>query len=399
MIPYGRQLIEEDDLEAVAEVLRSSYLTTGPLVERFEEAFSGVTGAASTIVCNSGTAALHLASMAADLGEGDVAIVPAITFLATANAPSMTGAQIVFADVDPDTGLLTRDTLLDALDRADAVGNARAVLPVHLNGHCVDMPEIADIARSRGMVIIEDACHALGGNVPGPGNELVPVGACAFSDMAAFSFHPVKTIAMGEGGAVTTNNATAAERMQLLRNHGMTRNPDEFQRTDQAYDSSGGLNPWYYEMTALGWNYRAPDINCALGLSQLSKLERFARRRRELASRYAEQLGELAPIVQPVMQHSDQDPVCHLMAILIDFAKIGLSRRDMMVKLLEEGIGTQVHYIPVPDQPYWRGAVDTPPLPGAKNYYERILSLPLHVAMTDADVDAVCNALSDIVRS
>ena len=391
-IPYGRQRIEDDDIAAVADVLKSDFLTTGPVVEAFESKLAEVTGAAHAISCSSGTSALHLAAMSLDLKPGDHAVVSAMTFLATANAARYVGAEVTFADVDPDTGLMTPDTLADALERAGS--KAKVVFPVHINGQAADMVELRAITT---LPIVEDACHALGGAHPGPANTLVPVGSCAFSDMATFSFHPVKTVAMGEGGALTTNDADLAWRLRRLRNIGMTREVDEFQEHAQALDASGDANPWYYEMPELGFNYRASAIHCALGLSQLGKLNQFVADRDHLMAHYHDRLRTLAPVVYPVSAVPGCRPSWHICVVFIDFAQAGTDRATVMRALTAKGIGTQVHYLPVNRQPYYRQRYGETALAGADAYYDRILTLPLQVGMTSDDVDYVLQCLTEVL--
>ncbi|MGE0734855.1 MAG: UDP-4-amino-4,6-dideoxy-N-acetyl-beta-L-altrosamine transaminase [Alphaproteobacteria bacterium] len=393
-LPYGRQTIEDDDIAAVAAVLRGDWLTTGPAVEAFERALAQRTGARHAVVCNSGTAALHLAMAALDIGPGDAVIVPAITFLASANAARYVGAEVVFADVDAATGLLRAEDVAAALKRVGAL-RPRAVLPVHLGGHIADLPAIA--AAAPGLAVIEDACHALGGAYARGAAE-VPVGACADSVAACFSFHPVKLIAMGEGGAVTTNDAALANRLARLRSHGMERDAGRWGDAELGF-TDGAANPWYYEMPELGWNYRASDINCALGLSQLSKLDRFLQRRRQLAAAYDRHLEPLAPIVRPVPRPAGQQGGWHLYGVAIDFARAGVSRAELMRRLRATGIGTQVHYIPVHRQPYYRRRYGALALPDADAYYARCLSLPLYPAMTDADAARVAAALAAALHS
>lgn len=383
ILPYGRQAIDEDDIAEVARALRSDFLTTGPRVAEFEAAFAAATGAAHAVACNSGTAALHLAVLSLDLGRGEAAVVPALTFLATANVVRMTGAEVVFADVDPLTGLLTPETLLTACKRADDAGlRVRAALPVHLNGRICDMPGLSAVAAQRGMELVEDACHALG--VDG-------IGAAAHSAAACFSTHPVKAIATGEGGVVTTRDETRAARMRRLRSHGMTHDASRFENRDAGL-SGGEPNPWYYEMAEIGWNYRMPDVLCALGISQLKKLPRFHARRREIAARYAELLAPLAPAVRPVSP-PDVTHGWHLYAVHIDFAAIGTTRARLMKALRDEGIGTQVHYIPLHWQPYYRKRYGELALDGAETYYEQCLSIPCFPSMSDGDVERVALTL------
>lgn len=381
-LPYGRHTIDDADIAAVAEVLRGDWLTTGPTVAAFEAVFAKATGAAHAISSANGTAALHLAALALGLKAGDVVIVPTLTFLATANAVRFVGGDVQFADVDPETGLLTPETLEVAV--AAASGRAKAVFPVHLNGQCCDMAGIAAVAARYGLAVVEDACHVLGG---------LDVGACAHSAMAAFSLHPVKAIAAGEGGVVTTNDAAIAERIARLRNHGMIREPDRFVNQGEAFDDCGSPNPWYYEMPELGFNYRLSDIHAALALSQLAKLDRFIATRRTLAARYDAGLAALGPLIRPVGRMPGQNPAWHLYVTLIDFERIGKSRATVMAALRAKGIGAQVHYLPVHRQPYYRTRYGALHMPGARSYYARALSLPLFPSMDEADVDRVIEAL------
>lgn len=365
MLPYGRQLIEEDDIDAVAEALRGDFLTTGPKIEEFEKSLCGVTGAKYAVVCNSGTAALHLAGIALGLKEGDAVIVPSLTFLATANAVRHCGAEVVFADVDPDTGLMGPEHLEDALKRCGALKPC-AVYPVHLTGQRADMQAIKRTADKKDLKIITDACHALG-----------VAGDCAHENMCCFSFHPVKAVAMGEGGAVTANDKEYADKMRIMRSHGMVKNET--------------VGPWVYEMSAPGYNYRATDVQCALGLSQLKKLDRFLARRRALAVRYDGLLGDIAPV-------RVRDHAWHLYSVRVDFDGLGTGRAAVMRALCERGIGSQVHYIPVHKQPYYRARYGEIELPGAQRYYERTLSLPLFPGMKDEDVDFVAETLKEILE-
>ena len=381
LLPYGRQTIEDDDIAAVAEALRADFLTTGPRVEAFEGAFAQAVGATYAVACANGTAALHLAMLALDVQPGEVCIVPSITFLATANCARFVGAEVVFADVDPLTGLMTRDTLGEALDRA-AGRRVRAVLPVHLRGDVAELPALAALAERAGAVLVEDAPHALGSTMQF-GDQAATVGDGRWGAMATFSFHPVKTIATGEGGMVTTNDAALAERLRTFRTHGMVR--------------PAGGEPWWYEMPEIGFNYRLPDILCALGLSQLSKLPRFAARRRELADRYQQRLAALAPTVVAASRPAGSDPVLHLMTVLIDFEAAGRTRRQVVDGLAARGVGSQVHYIPVHRQPCYQNLYGSLELPGAEAWYARCLSLPLFPGMADDDVDRVVAALSAAV--
>jgi UDP-4-amino-4,6-dideoxy-N-acetyl-beta-L-altrosamine transaminase len=390
-LPYGRQMIEDDDISAVVDVLKGDWLTTGPAVQNFEQAFCTATRALHTVACSSGTAALHLAYEAIGLNPGDVAIIPSVTFLATANAARYLGAQILFSDVDPLNGLMRPCDLKEAIKRA---GDRRVklIVPVHLGGQCENLAEIVKIAEDRS--IVEDACHALGAQY---GIENSFVGACEHSHASVFSFHPVKTIAMGEGGAVTTNNAETASRMQQMRNHGMNTGDHPFENTENAYNSSGTINPWYYETQALGYNYRASDIHCALGQSQLSKLSRFVEKRRAIASCYDRALTALAPHVRPVSRTPNCQPGLHLYQVLIDFNTLSIDRSALMEELKKRGIGSQVHYIPLHLQPYFSEQYGIQSFPGAEAFYRQTLSLPLFPMMDETDVTHVVTALADII--
>ncbi len=381
VLPYGRQTIEDDDIAAVVAALKADFLTTGPTVEAFETAFAETVGARHAVACANGTAALHLAMLALDVQPGEVVIAPSITFLATANCARFVGAEVVFADVDPQSGLMTPETLSEALSRVGG-RRLRAVLPVHLRGDVANLPELAALAADAGAVLVEDAPHALGSTMTF-GNVGERVGDARHSAMATFSFHPVKTIATGEGGMVTTNDFALASRLRALRSHGMVR-PD-------------GADPWWYEMPELGFNYRLPDILCALGLSQLAKLPRFAARRRALAKAYETALAPLAPVVQIAARPAWSDPVLHLLVALIDFTAAGMTRRDLVDRLRDRGVGSQVHYIPVHAQPYYRARYGDLDLPGAEAWYDRCLSLPLYPGMTDDDVGRVAEALRSIL--
>ena len=381
-LPYGRQTIEDDDIAAVAEALRDDFLTTGPRVEAFETAFAAAVGAQHAVACANGTAALHLTMLALDVRPGDVCIVPSITFLATANCARYVGAEVAFADVDPASGLMTPKNLEAAVARA---GQRRiaAVLPVHLRGDVAELPALRRIADSAGAALVEDACHAVGARMTFD-NVPARAGDNRWSEMAVFSFHPVKTLTTAEGGMITTADAGYAERLRRFRSHGMVRR--------------AGAEPWWYEMPEIGFNYRLPDVLCALGLSQLAKLPRFAARRRALAARYEAALAPLAPVVRPATRPPGSDPALHLMTVLIDFAAAGKTRVEVVEALRARGIGSQVHYIPVHRQPYYvdrYGALD---LPGADAWYARCLSLPLFPAMADADVDRVAEALGEVLN-
>lgn len=400
-IPYGRQYLDEADIQAVTQVLRGDWLTQGPSVGWFEKSFAAHVGARHGVACANGTAALHLALLALGIGPGDAVIVPSITFLATTNVVRHVGADVVFADVDPHTGLMRRQDAEAALKRAAARGwRMRAIMPVHLAGQPADMAGLADLAAAKGLVLVEDACHAAGTQLAGTdGSTLMAVGACDRSAVACFSFHPVKTMATGEGGMVTTNDDELAAALRRHVSHGMSRDEADFTRTDAAYGADGKPNPWYYEMAAPGFNYRLTDIQAALGLSQLAKLDRFVAARRTLVETYDRAFAPLAPWLRPVARVADAAPGWHLYPVLVDYAALGLDRSAFMGLLRQQGIGTQVHYIPVHSQPYYQQLYGPLDLPGAESWYRRCLSLPLFAGMAMTDLERVVAAVTDVVTS
>jgi len=388
---YGRQYIDDEDIRAVTAALRGDFLTSGPAVEQFEDSIKTIAHARHAISCSSGTAGLHIACHALNLGPGQCAIVPSLTFLATANAVVMTGAEVVFCDVDPHTGIMRPDHLEDALSRCTFP--PRAVLPVHLCGQTADMAGIASIARAKGMGIIEDACHAFGTAYEDGGR----VGDGRHSDMTMFSFHPVKAITTGEGGAVTTNDDGLATQLRRLRSHGMVRTREDFKQADMAFDPGGQPNPWYYEMPDYGYNYRLTDIQAALGTSQIEKLPRFIETRARLKTAYDRNLAPLAPHVMSLPNIPGCKPAWHIYPVSIDFEQASISRGAVMRALNEAGIGCQVHYIPVHSQPYYRAKNPGLSLPGAQAYYARTLTLPLHVHMEENDVEYAVQTLARIL--
>ena len=388
-LPYGRHLIEPDDIAAVTEVLALGHLAQGPRVAAFETALAERLGARHVKATSSGTAALHLALTALDVGPGDLCVVPAISFLSTATAARMCGAEVLFADVDPVSGLLTPETLRQAL--TTAAWPVRVVLPVHLGGRMCETEALADLAGEAGARLVEDCAHAVGSR---RGEERA--GDCARSAAACFSFHPVKTIACGEGGAVSTNDPALAARIARLRNHGVTHDASLMVDPELSLDAQGERHPWSYEQLELGYNYRMTDVEAALGASQLTKLDRFMARRRELAEAYDRLLEPLAPVVRPIVAGEGQTPSLHLYAVHIDFEALGQTRDQVMRALAEQGIGSQVHYIPLHRQPYFKDRYSALRLPGADAYYAGVLALPLFPAMADGDPERVARALSAI---
>ncbi|TWT64588.1 UDP-4-amino-4,6-dideoxy-N-acetyl-beta-L-altrosamine transaminase [Allorhodopirellula solitaria] len=383
MIPYGRQSIDETDIEAVANALRSDWLTQGPAIDAFEASLAQRCQSRYAVACNSGTAALHMAYAAADVGPGTVVVVPANTFLATANAAIYLGAEVRFCDVDSQTGLMTAETLAAALS-SDVRQRVRAVAPVHFAGQACDMAAIADTVNRLcpQAVVVEDASHAIGG----VHQDGVPVGSLGHAAMVTFSFHPVKHIAAGEGGAVTTDCPELQNKLNQFRCHGMTKDPGELRRPEEG--------PWYYEMHTPGFNYRIPEMSCALACSQLKKLDRFITRRREIAERYLDELRNVSHLKLP-SSHTLNTSAWHLFCLHVDFQSLGCDRAELMQRLVNCGVGTQVHYYPVPLQPFYvdRYQHTASQFPGAVGHYDRALSIPVFPAMTDAEVKQVISSV------
>jgi len=376
LLPYGHQSVDEADIQAVVATLRSDWLTTGPRIAEFEEAFAARTGAGHAVSFSSGTAALHAAAFAAGLKSGDEAITSPLTFVATANCVLYQQAVPVFADVSPDT--LNLDPELAA---ARLTPRTRVILPVDYAGHPADLSPILDLAERRGLVVIEDASHALGAGYKGR-----HVGSVAH--MTVFSFHPVKHITTGEGGMVTTDNAKFAETLRRFRNHGISSDARQRQAAGQ----------WHYEMVLLGFNYRLTDIACALGIQQLKKLEANLARRRQIAARYTAAFREIPEVVPPAVRH-DINPAWHLYPIRLDRARLKADRGQVFAALRAENIGVNVHYIPVHLHPYYheRFGYRGGEYPVAEDAYERLISLPMFHGMSDQDVDDVIRAVEKVM--
>lgn len=379
MIPYGRQSIVQADIDAVIDVLKSDFLTQGPAVTSFERALVEKTGAAHAVAVANATAALHIACLALDLGPGDRLWTTPITFVASANCALYCGAMVDFVDVDPETFNMCPDALEAKLKVADRAGTLpKVIVPVHMCGQSPDMERIARIARTYGIHIIEDASHAVGASYCGQ-----PVGSCAYSDITVFSFHPVKIVTTGEGGAALTNDAALAARMERLRTHGITR--------VEALMTGSSDGPWYYQQIELGYNYRMTDIQAALGVSQLSRLDTFVERRRTLAARYDAALRGLALDLPGRMDKANSS--WHLYVIRLHDASRRLQAfRDLRAR----GIGVNLHYIPVHLQPYYRQFGFGPgDFPVAEDYYSRAISIPLYPGLTGAERDEVVGAITE----
>jgi len=364
-VPYGRQWIDEDDIQSVVEVLRSDFLTTGPMVRRFEEGLERYTGARHAVALNSGTSALHAAYFAAGLRPGDEIVTTPLTFAATANAALYLGAQVRFVDVEPDTGNLDPAALPQALSE-----RTRLIVPVDYTGHPSDYDAIVKVARTHGLRVVADAAHSLGARYKGR-----PVGTLA--DATELSFHPVKPVTTAEGGAVLTNDPALAERVGAFRSHGIVRDPARMHQDE---------GPWYYEVQHLGYNYRLTDVQSALGLSQLQKLDAFIARRRAIAKRYFENLRDLPQLLLPTVR-PDVEPGWHLFVVRVVEPE---RRRVFFERLRELGLGVQVHYVPVHWHPIYRElGFKRGQFPQAEDFYARAVSLPIFPKMSDADVDSV----------
>lgn len=389
MIPYGKHHIDEDDIQAVVDVLRSGILTQGPAIEAFEQAITEYVGVKYAVAVSSGTAALHLSALAAGVGPGTSLITSPITFVASANAALYAGGRAVFADIDPDTVNMSPNALKDALAKNT---DAHVVIPVHFAGLPCDMPAIKSIADQAGAVVIEDAAHALGASY----TDGQRVGSCAYSLMTIFSFHPVKAIAAGEGGMITTNDEPTYRKLLRLRSHGINKLDDPMQLPEQA-ETNSVRDPWYYEMQELGFHYRISDMQCGLALSQLKKLDRFIARRLALVKRYDEAFAGMRNC-RPAQAAGREQSGHHLYVLQIDFDSIGLSRAQLMRELKSRGIGSQVHYIPVPAHPLYRRLGFRPEdYPNAQKYYQKTLSIPLFYDLTDEQQEQVISSVKELV--
>jgi perosamine synthetase len=378
LLPYGKQWIDDADIESVVQVLRSDWLTTGPTVAAFEEAFAAFVGAEHAVAVSNGTAALHSAMFALGIQPGDEVIVPTMTFAATANCVVFQGGTPVFADVDAETLLLT-----PAEVERHMTQHTRAVLAVDYAGQPCDYDALRALTDQHGIALVDDACHAVGGSY-----RHRPVGTLA--DLNTFSLHPVKHITSGEGGVITTSNAEFAQSMRIFRNHGIT--TDHRQRQQQG--------SWFYEMVDLGYNYRLTDFQCALGITQLSKLPDWVACRQQIARRYDEAFAAM-PGIQPLRVQENVAHAYHLYVIQFDPARLSVPRTDLFAALRAEGIGVNVHYIPVHLHPYYRHHFKTQPgmCPVAEAAYARIISLPIFPRMTDADVEDVIAALHKVIEA
>jgi UDP-4-amino-4,6-dideoxy-N-acetyl-beta-L-altrosamine transaminase len=397
-IPYGRQKIDRDDIDAVVKVLESDFLTQGPTIEKFEKLFCNKVKTRFAVSCANGTAALHLAMLAAGVDKGDRVIAPPITFVASANCARFNNADVIFADIDSNSLCLSPVRCEQELERAKKQNRKiKAVVTVDLAGHPCDMQAFSVLKKKYGFVWIQDACHSPGAQWVDNKGISRKTGEWDQPDFTVFSFHPVKHMTCGEGGMITTHSQDLAQKLRDFRTHGITKDFKRFSSPESAFDEEGNLNPWYYEMQVLGYNYRLTDIQAALGMSQLKKLDMFIARRREIVSQYQQKLADVGFLEFPRV-HPDVKHAYHLAIVLIDFEKLKKSRAKVMNELKDLGIGTQVHYIPIPLMPYYSEPDCTAEIPEAMDYYRKTLSIPCFPAMTDEDVDMVCDAIKKVVK-
>ena len=400
MIPYGKHYIDESDIQSVVNVLRHGMLTQGPKVAEFENKIANYVGAKYAVAVANGTAALHLACMALEIGGGDEVITTPNTFVATSNSILYVGAKPVFVDINNHTLNIDIDQIEKAILNSS---NIKAIFPVHFAGLPCDMERIKQLADKYNLVIVEDASHALGATY----NDGTKVGNCQYSDMTILSFHPVKGIAAGEGGMITTNDKSLYRKLTLLRSHGITKGNFEFPgisypdssliNKDKALEN-GELKRWYYEMQYLGYNYRITDIQCALAISQMNKIDLFLDARKSMA-KYYDQAFSGAPNIAPLQAHGRDNSSHHIYVVSIDFDKVGISRHQFMQKLAEQGVGSQVHYIPVVNQPYYQDmgyGIDQ--YPSTNQYYQSTLSIPLYYGLSNADQKLVVSSIKELLN-
>ena len=387
MIPYGKHFIDEQDIQAVVDVLRSGFLTQGPVIQQFENSFAQYVGAKYAVAVSSCTAGLHLAALAAGMCSGDTLITSPITFVASANAGIYAGGNVAFADINSKTINMDPDALVSSLEKNPST---KVVVPVHFAGLPCEMESIKSICDAAGAAVVEDAAHALGATYKN-GKR---VGSCCYSLMTVFSLHPVKAIAAGEGGVITTNDQQVYRKLLRLRSHGINKLDDFFTETSQAF-SGNKLNPWYYEMQELGYHYRITDIQCALALSQLNKLSSFLARRRKIASTYIDYFQD-HPFICPAQPCGEtQRNAHHLFVVRIKYDDLNITRAQFMETMRSNGIGTQVHYIPVSLHPYYkRKSSSSWILPNAYNYYDEALSIPCFYSLSIDQQMFVCETIN-----
>jgi len=386
MIPYGKQDVSQDDIDAVVDVLKSDYLTQGPIVPKFEKSLSDFTKAKYSVVVNSATSALHIACKALEVGPGDIVWTSAITFVASANCALYCGADVDFVDIDSNSYNICIESLTKKLELARLSGNLPKVLiPVHLSGQSCDMKSIFELSKEYGFAIIEDASHAIGGM-----NADEPIGNCKFSDIAVFRFHPVKIITSGEGGAALTNNPELDKNMRLFASHGITRNTKLMENVPDG--------PWYYEQLSLGSNYRMTELQAALGLSQMSRINSFIQKRHQIAKRYNDELKHL-PLTLPA-QGNEHYSSYHLYIIRLKLDAIQKSHKEIFEELRREGLGVNLHYIPVYHHPYFKKlGFKKGYCPEAENYYREAISIPIYFGLSDELQDQAIETISKVLST
>ncbi len=385
MIYYGKQNVNEADIKAVVDVLQSDFLTQGPVLEQFEKKVAEYCGAKYAVAVTNATSALHIACRAAGLGEGDILWTSPITFTASANCGRYCGADVDFVDIDAATYNMSVDELAKKLQKAKEDGRLpKVVVPVHLAGQSCDMKRIHELSVEYGFTVLEDASHAIGADYLD-----TKVGSCAYSDMAVFSFHPVKIITTGEGGMVLTNNKELYKKLCLYRSHGITRNTELM-----THEADG---PWYYQQIDLGYNYRMTELQAALGFSQMDRLDEFVARRRYLVDRYNELLQDLPVVTPHVLEGAN--PSWHLYMLRVDFSRAKLDKVQLFEEMKKRGIVLNLHYIPVHTQPYYQElGFKQGDFPQSEKYYEEIFTLPLYYGLTDEQQDDVVAALQDCLK-
>lgn len=384
MIYYGKQSIDEADIQAVEEVLRSDFLTQGPAIEKFERSVAAYCGVKYAVAVTNATSALHIACLAAGLGKGDILWTSPITFVASANCGLYCGASVDFVDIDEKTYNMSVNALEEKLRQAKKENRLpKIVVPVHLAGQSCDMRRIRELSETYGFTVLEDASHGVGADY-----LKTKVGSCTFSDMAVFSFHPVKIITTGEGGMVLTNDKTLYERLILYRSHGITRDPAKM-----THEADG---PWYYQQITLGFNYRMTDIQAALGASQMTRLDAFVARRRELAARYNALLKDFPLVTPDVMKGAD--PSWHIYIVRMVFGQIGKTKRQIFEEMKERGVVLNLHYIPVHRQPYYEKlGFRQGDFPHSEKYYEEAFTLPLYYSLANDEQDYIVESLWSVL--
>lgn len=382
LLSYGKQQISSEDIQAVVDVLKSDYLTQGPKVKEFEDAICRYTQAKYAVAVSSGTAALHLSVAALKIEKGKIGITSPNSFVASANCLIYNGLKPYFADIDPRTYNIDPREIRKKLSK-----DTKVLIPVHFAGQPADLREIYKIAKDNNLFVIEDASHAIGSMY-----KHSKIGSCKYSDMTVFSFHPVKTMTTGEGGMITTNDKTLYDRLMILRTHGITRNPALFVNKEDYF-------PGYYEMHELGFNYRLTDIQAALGISQLQRLDEFVKRRRKIVHKYNQVFKNLSNVQTP-FESQDVYSAFHLYVLLIDFNKIGYTRNKLILELKSKKIGTQVHYIPINRQPFYSQNYNLPKedYTNAEDYYNKALSIPLYPNMKDSEVKYVIDTILQYIK-